>query len=397
VDFEGWGARGLGADAGTETACSGSPIYTFRVTSPLESIRWDRFLARPRLPTAPLAAFRALDRHPMLITGAGGSIGSALALRLGVLTPPRLLLLEASEGHLYALKRQWAAAGLACPMTPILGNANDHSLLEHIFSAHAPRIVFHAAAFKHVELMEEHPLAAIANNVFVTEALARAAQAHGAHLVLLSTDKAVEPVSVMGATKRVAEQIVLASGGTVLRMGNVLGSRDSVVQTFAAQIAAGGPITVTDPAARRYFVTLDEAVNLLMIASALDDGPALLAPILPAPHYISDLAHFMADELAPGRKIELDFTALRPGDKDTELFWSAGDRTRTASPEALVSIDSTLLTQEQLGVGLAHLRAALEIRNLGSSIQHLCGLVPDYKPSSTVLALARQDGPHHWS
>jgi len=368
------------------------------VSPSLESVNWRSFLARPRLPSPEVEVFDTLYSQPILITGAGGSIGSALALRLAVLTPPALLLLESSESHLYALNRAWAEAGTACFMTPILGNAADVALIEHIFAAHRPRIVFHAAAFKHVPLMEEQPLAAIANNIFATETLAMAAAANGARLILLSTDKAVEPASVMGATKRVAEQIVLAAGGIVLRLGNVLASRDSVVELFAQQIAQGGPITVTDPAARRYFLTLDEAVNLLLIAAALPEPSALLAPVLPALHYVSDLAHFMIRELAPGIEIPIDFTAPRPGDKITEQLWSSADQTQfvlpsaSSNPPALVSIQTSQLPPAQLASGLENLREALHARNLAAALVHLTFLVPNYTPSPSVLALSQQQG-----
>jgi len=394
------------------------PIYTAPVIPSLEDLNWCSFLARPRLPSPPVEVFEALYRHPMLITGAGGSIGSALALRIGVLVPPMLLLLEASESHLYSFKREWSEAGLACPMTPILGNASNPALIEHIFIAHSPRIVFHAAAYKHVPLMEEHPLAAIANNIFTTETLVSAASAHGARVVLLSTDKAVEPVSVMGATKRVAEQIVLAAGGTVLRLGNVLASRDSVVETFARQIANGGPITVTDPAARRFFLTKDEAVNMLLIAAAIPQPSSLLAPVLPGPHFISDLAHFMAEELAPDENIAVDFTEPRPGDKDTELLWAPDDLTepatlqpepaslqpayptQTSYPEsapesldnAMVSIHSATVPAARFEHSLAKLHDAVDARNLAVALFHLRKLVPDYTPSPAVLALSKQHG-----
>jgi len=373
-------------------------IYTHPVLPSLESVNWRSFLARPRLPSPDVEVFDTLYRQPILITGAGGSIGSALALRVAVLTPPALLLLESSESHLYALNRAWAAAGTACFMTPILGSAADVALVEHIFATHRPRIVFHAAAYKHVPLMEEQPLAAIANNIFATETLAMAAAANGARLILLSTDKAVEPASIMGATKRVAEQIVLASGGTVLRLGNVLASRDSVVELFAQQIAQGGPVTVTDPAARRYFLTLDEAVNLLLIAAALPGTPALLAPVLPAPHYVSDLAHFLIRELAPDQEIEIDFTAARPGDKTAEFLWSSGDAAQpilsgaSSQAPAIVSIQASQLPHAQLASGLENLRAALHARNLAATLLHLRSLVPDYTPSPSVLALAQQQG-----
>ena len=200
----------------------------------LENLDWRGFLARPRLPSPPPEVLDALRQEPMLITGAGGSIGSALALRLAALVPPELLLLEASESELYALSKRWTAAGAACPMTFRSWAAWPTSaLLEEIFTAHAPRIVFHAAAFKHVPLMEEQPLAAIANNIFGTETLSRSPAAHGARVVLLSTDKAVEPASVMGATKRVAEQIVL-----IRRHGSAPGQRAGLARQRGRDLCA---------------------------------------------------------------------------------------------------------------------------------------------------------------
>jgi FlaA1/EpsC-like NDP-sugar epimerase len=358
----------------------------------MESLDWRSFLARPALPPPPPQALDVLRRAPILITGAGGSIGSALALRLASLAPPMQILMEASESHLFALERAWTEAGAACPMTPILGSAADQALMEEIFSAHAPRIVFHAAAFKHVPLMEEQPLAAIANNIFGTETVARAAARHGARMVLLSTDKAVQPASVMGATKRVAERIVLAQGGTALRLGNVLASRDSVALEFARQIAAGGPVVVTDAAARRYFLTLDEAANLLLAAAVLEQRPALLAPVLPHTHLIADLARFMARELAPGRELAIDVTHPRPGDKQCELLWAADDRTQPAGLGAMVAIEPAVPGGE-LEAGLAGLCAALDTRNLSGALAYLQALASDFTPSEAVIALARQSNP----
>ena len=360
----------------------------------LENLDWRGFLARPGLPPPP-EAFDALRREPILITGAGGSIGSVLALRVGALEAVRLVLLEASESNLYALERDSAAAVAANPhsrntRTPILGSVADVALLQEIFATHAPRIVFHAAAFKHVPLMEEQLLAAIANNIFATETLVSVAAAHGARVTLLSTDKAVEPASVMGATKRVAEQIVLAAGGAVLRLGNVLGSRDSVAEVFARQIAQGGPVTVSDPAARRYFLTLDDAVNLLLGAAVLAEPSALLAPVLPATHFIADLAHFMAHTLAPDREIAIDFTSLRPGDKETELLWKASDPTWPAGADGMVLIEAAGPNAVQLTSQLASLRATLDARDQCAALAQLSAMVPDYTPSQTVLAAARR-------
>jgi O-antigen biosynthesis protein WbqV len=365
-------------------------IYTSPVIPTLQDIDWQSFVARPPLPSAQPETLAALARQTILITGAGGSIGTALAQRLATLNPPSLVVLEASESNLFALNSELAPSA---NIATFLGSAGDSALLEHIFATHRPRLVFHAAAFKHVPLMEQHPLAAIANNIFSTDALTRAAAAHHARVVLLSTDKAVQPASVMGATKRVAEQIVLSHGGTVLRLGNVLASRDSVTEIFAQQIARGGPVTVTDPAARRYFLTLDEAVDQILTAAANPQSPALLAPRLPATHYIADLANFMARTLSPGREISIEFTQFRPGDKETEQLWSEDDLTHPASPgasnSALISIQSESLSPEQITFRLAQLRAAVDARDLAAALAQLRALVPGYSPSESVLALAR--------
>ena len=370
-------------------------IYTFTVIPPLKDLNWRSFLCRPPLPSPPPNAIEALRQQPILITGAGGSIGSALALRLAALAPSMLVLLEASESNLYALQRNWAEFQAAnpratCPMQPILGSAADQPLLDEIFALHAPRLVFHAAAFKHVPLMEDQPLAAIANNIFATRTLTETAAAHGVRVVLLSTDKAVEPASVMGATKRVAEKIVLAAGGTVLRLANVLASRDSVAEVFTLQIAQGGPVTVTDPAARRYFVTLDEAVSLLLIAASYPEPGTLLAPMLSAAHFIADLARFMVRELAPNREIPIAFTGLRPGDKETELLWPSGSPTLPTGLAGVVSLAPALLPAPQLDSRLASLHKALETRDLDAALTPLRRLVPDYTPSQALLALSRQ-------
>lgn len=375
-----------------DCANSSAPIYTSTVIPLLGTLDWRSFLGRPRLPSPSLEALDALYQKPMLITGAGGSIGSALALRVAALSPRSLLLLEAAESRLYELQQSWAESGTAGAMTPILGNVADRTLLDEIFTLHAPGIAFHAAAFKHVPLIEGQPLAAIANNVFGTLTLARAAATHGARMVLLSTDKAAEPASVMGATKRVAEQIVLSSGGTVLRLGNVLATRDSVTEVFARQILTGEALSVTDPAARRFFLTLDEAVNLLLIAAAETRPHVLLAPQIDAPHFITDLAHFMAKALAPERAVEVDFTSPRPGDKESERFWSFAEVANPSDVAGMVSIITPDLPEGHLESGLAALRTAVDTRDLAAALVHLRGLVPDYTPSPGVIALSGRDG-----
>ncbi|WP_348264727.1 polysaccharide biosynthesis protein [Telmatobacter sp. DSM 110680] len=354
------------------------------MTFPLESIHWHDFLARPQLPAPAPESITTLVNHPILITGAGGSIGSALALRLAA-EEAHLILLESSENNLYKLQRNFADRLHPLQATFYLGSVTDQFLLNEIISLHRPRLVFHAAAYKHVPLLEDQPFAAIANNIFATETLSLAAAANRARIVLLSTDKAVNPTSIMGATKRAAEQIILSSNGTVLRLGNVLASDGSVTEVFARQLATGIPLTVTDPAARRYFLTIEEAVNLLISAAA--ELPTLLAPDLPAPHFIADLARFMAHTLAPDHEPSIEFTHLRAGDKETEQLWSANETPHPTNASGLIRLDSPSIPRSQLQSALATLRNTVKTRDLSASLNALRILVPDYSPSSTVLRL----------
>ncbi|MGA8742266.1 MAG: polysaccharide biosynthesis protein [Terracidiphilus sp.] len=348
-----------------------------------ETIDWRNFLDRPPLPAPSPVVVSSLVERPILITGAGGSIGSALALRLAF-AGARTILLESSESGLYDLQQDFATAGVTDNSAFYLGNVADRALIEEILSIHEPRLVFHTAAFKHVPLIEGQPLAAIANNIFATETLITATLAHSARVILLSTDKAVNPASMMGATKRVAEQLVLTAGGTVLRLGNVLASSGSVTEVFAREIAAGFPLTVTDPAARRFFLTIAEAVDLLLAAAAEPRSPALLAPQLPAPHFIADLARFMAYSLPPNREVTIEFTRLRAGDKEFEQFWSANETPHPANANGLVYIDSPLVARDQLQSLLAILREAVQARDLSAVIPALRVLVPGYTPSDAV-------------
>lgn len=363
------------------------------MVSSLESVHWSRFLARPCLPSPAQKALDAICRQPILITGAGGSIGSALALRLATHATVRLFLLESSESHLFALQRDWPSSNAASRPTFFLGSSANPALLDEIFTRNSPCLVIHAAAFKHVPLLEGQPLAAIENNVFGTQKLLSTAARYGARMVLLSTDKAVEPASVMGATKRIAELITLAAKGIVVRLGNVLASRDSVAEVFARQIAEGGPITVTDPAARRYFLTVDEAVNVILIAATEPHPPALLAPPLHAPHFIADLARFMSGELAPGREIPIDFTHPRPGDKESESLWSCAESVQSRGTHGALGplcIQSPLPSKGFLQSKLAALDSALDARDLHAALDLLRLLVPEYTPAPGLLALAKQ-------
>jgi len=339
----------------------------------------------------------ALAAAPLLITGAGGSIGSALTLRLAQTvhrrTPDHLVVVERCESNFCRLQQAFESQTNALPGNApkaafFLCDAGDRAALAEIFSAHRPRLVFHAAAYKHVPMLEEQPLAAIANNIFAAEAVASVAAESGARVLLLSTDKAVKPASVMGATKHVAEKIVRMRGGTVLRLGNVLGSSGSVSEVFAQQVAIGGPLTVTDPSARRFFFAMEEAVDLLLLAALDPVRGALLAPAQHAEYSIASLADFMARTLAPGREISIRYTGLRPGEKLAERLWDDPERPCASPCSSLLSIQSDLPVPAQFEAQLARLRTALYGRDVPAALRALCALVPGFQPSPATRALA---------
>jgi FlaA1/EpsC-like NDP-sugar epimerase len=354
----------------------------------LENIDWHGFLERPQLPQAAPESLAELMQKPILITGAGGSIGSALTRRL-IGAGFAVVLLEASESNLYELNRELRGANGQRATHMYLGDAGDSALLAEIFSVYRPEVVFHAAAFKHMPLLEQQPLAAIANNVSVTKAVADKASEHGARVVLLSTDKVVTPTSVMGASKHVAEQIVLACGGNVVRLANVLGSRGSVSEVFVQQLAAGRTLTVTDAAAERYFITLAEAVELLVAAGVDENGGAILVPDLKKAHSIEDLARFMGKALAAGKEVRIEITGLRAGEKLTELLWAEDEDGVEDPTRGIVRIKPQAWRRDSIEERLQSLTLSVEGRDVAGAIGALRELVPDYEPSTTVLAAGR--------
>jgi FlaA1/EpsC-like NDP-sugar epimerase len=359
-------------------------IYTSAVIADLATLDWHSFLGRPALPSPPPQALHSLRQHRVLIAGAAGSIGTALSRRIAELSPRELVLLDTSAEGLAALQNKLAD----CSATRFtLGDAGDRNLIYDVFAKYAPTLVFHAAAYKHVPRLEEQPFAAVRNNVFVTEALVSIATSFGARVVLLSTDKAVEPASIMGATKRAAEQIVRSTGGTVVRLGNVLGSSGSVVETFALQLAKGDSLTVTSSGARRYFVTLAEAVNLLIAGTIPRNPGGIFVPALTSQYFISDLAAFLARELTPDREPRIAFTQPRPGDKECEQLWSPSERPGKPDSAGLIPITSPQCEPVFLQTRLAQLRAALDHRDLSTLLTTLRCIVPDYSPSATILDL----------
>jgi FlaA1/EpsC-like NDP-sugar epimerase len=281
----------------------------------------------------------------VLVTGGGGSIGSELCRQLAALNPERLVVLGHGENPIFEITEELGRRGVSCQVIAAIADIRYRRRVHEIFAEHRPFVVFHAAAHKHVPLMECNVIEAVSNNVLGTRNLVDAAVAYGTeHFVLISTDKAVRPTNVMGASKRIAEFVVhnaaIKHGRNFVsvRFGNVLGSQGSVVPTFTRQIREGGPVTVTHPDMRRYFMTIPEAVQLVLHAGALGIGGELFMLDMGEPIRVFDLARDMIrlSGLQEGVDINIEFTGIRPGEKlYEEMFFSHEVAESTTHPKIL--------------------------------------------------------------
>jgi FlaA1/EpsC-like NDP-sugar epimerase len=296
---------------------------------------------------------QSLTDRRVLVTGAGGSIGRELCLQIAHWNPAELILLGHGENSIFEAVMELSEVYPGIPICPVIADVRDADRLNHIFDQHHPQVVFHAAAHKHVPLMEANVPEAVANNILGTQNVVQvAAQCGVERLVMISTDKAVRPSSVMGATKRIAELIVLnaalesSRAYSVVRFGNVLGSRGSIVPIFKRQIARGGPVTITHPDMERYFMTIPEAVHLVLQASAMGKGGETYVLNMGKQVKILTLAEDLIrlSGLEPGKDIEIAFTGIRPGEKLSEALWDEGaDYQPTAHPDIV-----TLVGEESL-------------------------------------------------
>jgi len=316
--------------------------------SALRAVELDDLLGRDpvELDNEGLHAF--LDGRTVLITGAGGSIGAELARQIAGFAPRKLVLFDSSEYALYSIEQEFRDARPGVRVVACIGDAKDERRVAEVFARHGPNVVFHAAAYKHVPLMEgENAYEGVANNVLSTLVVARAAQAAGADkFVLISTDKAVNPVNVMGASKRLAEllcQALQAAGNTqmvIVRFGNVLGSTGSVVPRFREQIARGGPLTVTHPEIQRYFMSIPEAAQLVLQAALMGKGGELYVLDMGDPVKIADLARQMIRLSGFAEAdIRIEYTGLRPGEKLYEEPLADSEAT-LATPHAKLRVAS---------------------------------------------------------
>lgn len=387
-------------------------------------------LGRPAVDLNTPEIQRVLAGKTVLVTGAGGSIGSEICRQIMRFCPRRLLLLERAENNLFEIDRELRHNWLGADIRPYVADVCDVERVRQIFASERPQVVFHCAAHKHVPMMEAHPCEAIKNNIFGTKAAADAASETGAAaFVLVSTDKAVNPTSVMGATKRVAELYVQslnrrnatprradaqtrgeapvpispsvsASGRlrvaascsptrfVAVRFGNVLGSSGSVVPIFQKQIEAGGPVTVTHPDMKRYFMTIPEASQLVMQAGAIGQGGEIFVLDMGWPVKIVDVARELIrrNGLRPEVDIEIRYTGIRPGEKLHEELANDDEQTcPTAHPKIRVwqlpDPDARLVSR-----GLDELSSAAVTGSANDAIAALARTVPEYRPSIDIAS-----------
>jgi FlaA1/EpsC-like NDP-sugar epimerase len=332
---------------------------------------------------------RFLAHKRVMVTGAGGSIGSEICRQAARFCPSRLVVVDRAEGLLFETDRELRERWVGLDLQPVVADITDKARVDKVIAEHKPQVIFHCAAHKHVTMMELNPGEAVKNNVMGTAVLAESAAAHGvAAFVMVSTDKAVNPTSVMGASKRCAELYVQSLNElgvtrfVAVRFGNVLGSSGSVVPIFARQIAAGGPVTVTHPDMRRYFMTIPEASQLVMQAGAIGAGGEIFVLDMGEAVKIVDLARAMIRRsgLKEGRDIFVEYTGMRAGEKLFEELSTENEAVRPTSHEKIRVWQLPQLTVGEAKRMVAGL-AAVADRPRGEVIEALQAAVPEYVPA----------------
>jgi FlaA1/EpsC-like NDP-sugar epimerase len=371
------------------TVPSFDDLVSGRVTvSQVRHVELDDLLGRDPVTLDAAGLHGWLAGRVVMVTGAGGSIGAELARQIARFAPRQLVLFELNEFALYSIEQEFGALHPQLPVVPAIGDVKDAARVEHILRTHRPSVIFHAAAYKHVPLMEnDNAWQAVQNNVAGTHLLARAAAAAGVEkFVFVSTDKAVQPTSVMGASKRLAEMVCQAlqkPEGTrfvMVRFGNVLGSTGSVIPKFREQIAKGGPVTVTDPRVTRYFMSIPEAVQLVMQAGLMGKGGEIFVLDMGEPVKIADLARDLIRLSGfSEEEIRIVYTGLRPGEKLYEEPL-AGNENLLPTPHAKLKVARA---QREDSAWLPRLESWLLSRG-GVDDQRvraeLAKWVPDYSP-----------------
>lgn len=351
-------------------------------------VDWRRFLGHPDGEPAASGFEFAHAGQCVLITGAGGSIGSALAKAVagaGV----QLILLDSSELSLFQLQNEIAGTHENVPFEVVLGSAGDAGLLDSLFSRHQVDVIYHAAAWKQVTLLEGNPFAAVNNNGIGTHTLAQAAIRGGVpQLVLVSTDKAVNPRGIMGVSKRIAELAVTFSSSSVCRMNairlcNVIGSSGSVVPIFLRQIEQRQPVTVTDPSVSRWFLTIRRTIEAILACGASEqEGKILLPPVGP-PVRIVDLAKVLIRAVGNGWPGEVVYIGLRPGEKLTEELTFESER-KMEMEGCLTVLETPTLRAGELSALIGELGDRIQLGDLPGMLRAIRSVVPEYEPGERL-------------
>ena len=326
----------------------------------------------------------------VLVTGAGGSIGSEICRQVAARKPARLIILDQCEALLYQCEQDLISSGAGALITPVVADVTDEPRLRHLFRTLQPSLVLHAAAHKHVPMMESQPGEALQNNVLGTAVVAQLASEFGTEkFILISSDKAVNPTNVMGATKRLAERVVQAAQGRpanrtsfiAVRFGNVLGSSGSVIPIFRKQIAAGGPVTVTHPEVKRYFMTIPEAVGLVLQSATLGGGGEILVLEMGQPLKIIDVARQLVElsGLRPDIDIEIRITGLRPGEKLVEELQHEGEQYRPTEHPRVFRFSAEPPRYAELAEIVGRVRALIPLDRQPCKLG-IRELVPEYAP-----------------
>jgi FlaA1/EpsC-like NDP-sugar epimerase len=335
----------------------------------------------------------------VMVTGAGGSIGSELCRQLLQFEPKCLVALDQAESDLFKIEMELNGKSSSVKVCPVIGDIRDYERMEEVVRQYGVTAIYHAAAYKHVPMMEHNLIEAVTNNVIGLYNMVEAGYRNGVReFVMISSDKAVNPTNIMGLTKRVSELVVSSmprsdQGATrfvSVRFGNVLGSNGSVVPIFKSQIASGGPVTVTHPDMRRYFMTIPEAVQLVLQASIMGQGSEVFVLDMGEPVRILDLARNMIRLTGhePDVDIPIRFVGLRPGEKLYEELATESDQVQPTRHEKIMIFSGLTVQRDFMERWMAELRTLIAERNRAGILAHMCEIVPEYQPSEewqTVL------------
>jgi FlaA1/EpsC-like NDP-sugar epimerase len=373
------------------------------LSAQIRSISIEDLLGREQIRLEESRIEESIRGKSIMITGAAGSIGSELCRQVASFVPGKLVLLDQAESELFKIDQELRQRHPGIEIVPEVGDIRDYRTVDEVVSTHSIDSIYHAAAYKHVPMMETHVIEAVRNNIIGTWNLVRVAQKHQVpNFLMISSDKAVNPSSVMGVTKRIAELIVSATSDerdnstkcVSVRFGNVLNSNGSVVPIFQSQIAAGGPVTVTHPEMRRYFMSIREATQLVLQASTMGKGAELFVLDMGEPVRILDLAYNMIQlaGLTPDEDIEIQITGLRPGEKLFEEIAFEGENIVPTYHEKIRIFTGNVVEWDILSAWIDQLQLLLFRREADRILAHIATLVPEYKPQRLVESTVTPGG-----